>query len=140
MIGVAMYTTIKTLWKKHKNKALIARLTGHDWKTVAKRIKEIEQKKEYQTKKPHPTILYPYHEQILQWMQKDLTGVRIHEKIQQKGVKVGYSTVKDYLTLITKKENVFIRIHTLPAEEAQVDFGYVGYTLECTPQTRQIKS
>ena len=128
MIGVAMYTTIKTLWKKHKNKALIARLTGHDWKTVAKRIKEIEQEKEYQIKKPHPRILDPYHEQILQWMEENLTGVRIHEKIQQKGVKVGYSTVKDYLTLIKKKENVFIRIHTLPAEEAQVDFGYVGYT------------
>ena len=84
MIGVAMYTTMKTLWKKHKNKALIARLTGHDWKTVARRIKEIEQEKEYQTKKPHPRILDPYHEQILQWMEEDLTGVRIHEKIQQK--------------------------------------------------------
>jgi len=128
MIGVAMYTTIKTLWKKHKNKALIARLTGHDWKTVAKRIKEIEQEKEYQPKKPHPRILDSYHEQILKWVEEDLTGVRIHEKIQQKGVKVGYSTVKDYLTLIKKKENVFIRIHTSPAEEAQVDFGYVGYT------------
>jgi len=34
MIGVAMYITIKSLWKKHKNKSLIARLTGHDWKTV----------------------------------------------------------------------------------------------------------
>ena len=32
MIGVAMYTTIKTLWKKHKNKSLIARLTGHGFK------------------------------------------------------------------------------------------------------------
>jgi transposase len=128
MIGVAMYTTIKTLWKKHKNKSLIAKLTGHDWKTVAKRIKEIEQEKEYQHKKPHPRILDPHHEQILKWIEEDLTGVRIHEKIQQKGVKVGYTTVKDYLTLIKKKEKIFMRIHTLPAEEAQVDFGYVGYT------------
>jgi transposase len=128
MIGVAMYTTIKTLWKKHKNKTLIAKLTGHDWKTVAKRIKEIEEEKEYQHKKPHPRILDPHHEQILQWIEEDLSGVRIHEKIQQKGVQVGYSTVKDYLTLIKKKEKIFMRIHTLPAEEAQVDFGYVGYT------------
>ena len=95
MIGVAMYTTIKTLWKKHKNKALIAKLTGHDWKTVAKRIREIEEEKEYQAKKPHPRILDPYHEQILQWLEEDLSGVRIHEKIQQKGVQAGYSTVKD---------------------------------------------
>ena len=128
MIGVAMYTTIETLWEKHKNKALIARLTGHDWKTVAKRVKEIEQGKEYQPKKPHPRILDPYHEQIIEWLEVNLSGVRIHEKIQQKGVKVGYSTVKDYLALIKKKDKIFLRIHTLPAEEAQVDFGYVGYT------------
>jgi len=31
MIGVAMYITIKSLWERHKNKSLIARLTGHDW-------------------------------------------------------------------------------------------------------------
>ena len=36
-----MYITIKSLWERHKNKSLIARLTGHDQKTVAKRIKEI---------------------------------------------------------------------------------------------------
>jgi len=30
MIGVAMYTTIKSLWEKHKNKSLIAKMTGHE--------------------------------------------------------------------------------------------------------------
>lgn len=50
------------------------------------------------------------------------------KKIQQKGVKVGYSTVRDYLILIKKKDKIFMRIHTLPAEEGQVDFGEVGYT------------
>ena len=29
---------------------------------------------------------------------------------------------------IRKRENIFVRIHTLPGEEAQVDFGYVGLT------------
>lgn len=96
-------------------------------KTVAKRVKEIEQGKEYRPK-PHPRILDPYHEQIIKWLEENLSGVRIHGKIQQKGVKVGYSTVKDYLTLIKKKDKIFLRIHTLPAEEAQADFGYVGYT------------
>jgi len=43
-----MYITIETLWKKHKNKSLIARMTGHDWKTVAKKIKEIKQGKKLQ--------------------------------------------------------------------------------------------
>ena len=129
MIGVAMYITIKSLWKRHKNKSMIARLTGHDWKTVAKRIKEIEEGKEYLAKKPHPRVLDDHKEEILEWLEENLSGVRIHEKMQEEGVKVGYSTVKDYICQIKRRENIFIRMHTLPGEEAQVDFGYLGYTL-----------
>jgi len=97
MIGVAMYITIKSLWGRHKNKSLVARMTGHDWKTIAKKIKEIEGGKEYPTKKPHPRILDPYQEQIMEWLEEDLSGVRIHEKIQEEGARAGYSTVKDYI-------------------------------------------
>jgi len=129
MIGVAMYITIKSLWERHKNKSMIAKLTGHDWKTVAKRIKEIEEGKEYITKKPHPRILDYHKEQIMEWLEENLSGVRIHEKMQEEGIKVGYSTVKDYIYQIKKRDNIFIRMHTLPGEEAQVDFGYLGYTL-----------
>jgi len=128
MIGVAMYITIKSLWEKHKNKSLIAKMTGHDWKTVAKRIKEIEAGKEYPEKKPHPRILDSHKEQIMKYLEENLSAVRTHEKLQEEGVKVGYSTVKDYIGTIKKRENIFIRIHTLPGEEAQVDFGYTGYT------------
>ena len=129
MIGVAMYITIKSLWERHKNKSLIARLTGHDWKTVAQKIKEIEAGKEYPKKKPHPWILDSHKEQIMKWLEDNLSGVRIHEKMQEEGIKVGYSTVKDYICKIKKRDNIFIRMHTLPGEEAQVDFGYLGYTL-----------
>ena len=122
MIGVEMYITIKSLWERHKNKSLIAKLTGHDWKTVAKKIKEIEEGKEYPTKKPHPRILDPYREQIMKWLEDNLSGVKIHEKIQEEGIKVGYSTVKDYIYKIKKRGNIFIRMHTLPAEEAQLVF------------------
>jgi len=128
MIGIAMYTTIKTLWERHKNKSMIARLTGHDWKTVAKMIKAIEEGREYPSKKPHPRVLDPYQERIIQWMQEGLTAVRMHEELQGIGVKAGYSTVKDYVADIRRRDNIFVRIHTLPAEEAQVDFGYVGLT------------
>ena len=38
-----MYITIKSLWKKHKNKSLIARLTGHDWKTRALSLLKIKE-------------------------------------------------------------------------------------------------
>ncbi len=103
MIGVAMYITIKSLWKKHKNKSLIARLTGHDWKTVSQKIKEIEAGKEYPEKKPHPRILDSHKEQIMKWLEDNLSGVRIHEKMQEEGIKIGYSTVKDYICTIKKE-------------------------------------
>jgi hypothetical protein len=35
-----MYTTIKILWEKTKNKTEIAKLTGHDSKTVSIVIKK----------------------------------------------------------------------------------------------------
>lgn len=117
-----MYITIKTLWKRHKNKSLTARLTGHDWKTVAKVIKEAETGKEYTTKKPHPRILDSLKEQIMEWIEEGLTGVRIFEKLQKQGLRAGYSTVKDYIAQIKRREKIFVRIHTLPGEEAQVGF------------------
>ncbi len=82
-----MYITIKSLWERHKNKSLIARLTGHDWKTVAQKIKEIEAGKEYPKKKPHPRIL-DYHKE------HGINRVRLHNftkcktKIEEENVKL----------------------------------------------------
>lgn len=55
-----MYTTIKTLWKRHKNKSEISRLTCHDWKTIDKVIKDIETGKEGLLKKEYKPIVDPY--------------------------------------------------------------------------------
>ena len=71
MIGVAMFTTIKTLWEKHKNKSAIAKLTGHDWKTVSKVVKLIESGAGCSEKKPHPHILDPHKENIVEWLEKE---------------------------------------------------------------------
>ncbi|GAI94180.1 unnamed protein product [marine sediment metagenome] len=120
-----MYITIKSLCERHKNKSMIARLTGHDWKTVAKKIKEIEAGREYPKKKPHPKKLDPYQERIMKWLEEDLSGVRIHEKLREEGVKAEYSTGKDYIVQIKKREKVFVRMHAFPGEEGQVNFGYL---------------
>jgi transposase len=121
MLGVAMYTTIRTLFKKGLNKSEIARTTGHDWKTVNKVLKSGDFPPK---KKPHRRILDPYREDVLKLMEMNLSGVRIHEELQCKGVKVSYTAVKDYIA----REDIFIRIHTEPGEETQVDFGYIGRT------------
>lgn len=123
--------------EKGLNKSQIARATGHDWKTISTAIKLIESGKNYPKKKPHPKILDPYKEKILELMEQDLSGVRICEELKNEGLKIGYSTVKDYLSNIKKRENIFIRIHTEPGKEAQVDFGYAGLTLDNSGRKRK---
>lgn len=121
-----MYTTIKTLWNSGQNKSEISRSTGHDWKTVNKVIKNIEKGIERPVIKEKPSILEPYKSTIIDYLEKGLTGVRIHEELQLMGVSGTYSAVKKYIRKIKKKEKIFVRIHTPVGQEAQVDFGYVG--------------
>src|SRR3990167_4284691 len=138
MIGVAMFTTIKTLWEKHRNKSVIAKLTGHDWKTVSKVVKLIESGGKCLEKKPHPKLLDPYKERIVEWLEKEgLNGLKTFERLRSEGVNIGYTTVKTYLADIKKRDEIFIRIQTLPGEEAQVDFGYVGLTLDNNAKKRK---
>jgi len=138
MIGVAMFTTIKTLWGKNKNKSVIAELTGHDWKTVSKVVKLIESGIDYLEKKPYPRILDLHKERIVEWLEKEgLNGLKTFERLRSEGIKVGYTTVKTYLADIKKRDEIFVRIQTLPGEEAQVDFGYVGLTLDNNGKKRK---
>ena len=127
MIGVAMYTTIKTLWEKGYKKRKISRITKHNFRTVSKVIKAVEKGEEYLKKKEHPKKLDKYREEILKKLEEGLTGVLIHESlINKEGIKIGYTTVAEYIKKIKNKEKVRIRFHTKPGEEGQVDFGYAG--------------
>ena len=128
MLGEAMYTTIETLLKQGLNKSQIAKATKHDWKTVDKVIKRISKGEPVLQSKPHPKILDKYREEVIQWVEQGLSGVRIHEKVQELGLGVAYSTVKEYCRGMRRKQDIFIRVHTQAGEEAQVDFGYVGLT------------
>ena len=137
MLGEAMYTTIATLMKQGLNKSQIAQATKHDWKTVNKVIKRILKGEPILQKKPHPRVLDKNKEQIIKWIEQGLSGVRIHEKIQELGIAVGYSTVKEYCRGMRRKQDIFVRVHTLPGEESQVDFGYVGLTPDNTGKRRK---
>ena len=128
MLGVGMYTTIRTLWGLGKNKSEIARLTGHDWKTVSKVIKRIEMGIEEPRMKERGSILDPYRERIVEMLEEGLSGVRIHEELVREGFRGAYPTVKKYIRKLKRKEEIFVRVHTPPGDEAQVDFGYVGKT------------
>src|SRR6476646_3014802 len=130
MLREAMYTTIKTLWEKGHSKAEIARLIGHDWKTVSKVIKAIKAGKKAPQKKVHPRLLDTHHERMLQLIEQNLSALRIREELSREGIQIGYTAVKDYVASIKNHTQIFMRIHTEAGEEAQVDFGYAGYTLD----------
>jgi len=110
-----MYITIKSLWERHKNKSMIARLTGRDWKTVAKRIKEIEEGKEYIAQKPHPRMLDYHKEQIMEshWLFK--INSFIFRRLRASGL-------LQLIPLFLKREAI------------------TWFTLEGTPQARHFKS
>jgi transposase len=127
MLGRAMNITIETLAKQGYNKSQIAKITGHDWKTVSKTIRSLEAG-DYPSKKPHPKMLDKYREEILEYLENNLSGIRIFEKLRAKGVSVGYSTVKLYISGIKHNDAICVRFHTAPGEESQVDFGYAGLT------------
>lgn len=74
-----MYITIQTLWEQGYNKAEIAKITGHDWKTVNKIINAYQKGKSGPCKKQHPCILDQHQALVLELLEKGLSGVRIHE-------------------------------------------------------------
>jgi transposase len=127
MLGAAMYTTIKTLNELGKSKSEISRITGHDWKTVQKVIREIKQGVMVPSMKERQSTVEPYKETVVRLMEEGLTAVRIHQEIAAEGFLGKYSAVKKYVRKI-KGKDVFVRVHTPAGQEAQVDFGYVGRT------------
>lgn len=136
MVGAAMYTTIKTLNELGRSKSEIARITGHDWKTVRKVIQEISHGVTAPQMKERRSIVEPYKDTVIKLMEEGLTAVRIHQELAASGFTGKYTAVKKYVRKIRGRE-VFVRVHTPAGHEAQVDFGYVGRTKDDTGASRK---
>lgn len=119
MVGAAMYTTIKTLKDIGKSKSEIARITGHDWKTVQKVIREIDRGIMGPQGKARQSIVEPYKETVIKLMEEGLTAVRIHQELAAEGFSGKYSAVKKYVRKIKGKE-IFVRVHTPAGHEARL--------------------
>ena len=127
MIEIGYFMTIITLYKQGESQRKIARLVGHDRKTVRRIIKLYKEKGVIEPiRKQKESSLDGYKELIIELMEKDISGVRIHEELIKEGLKISYPSVARYLESIKGKNNVCVRFHTKAGEEAQVDFGYVG--------------
>lgn len=76
-----MYTTILTLYKQGKSQREIAKLTGRDRKTI-RRIVYKYNWIESPTQKQKESQVFKWHEDAIKLLEKDLSFVRIHEKLQ----------------------------------------------------------
>lgn len=127
MIEIGYYMTIITLYKQGESQRKIARLVGHDRKTVRKIIKRYKEEGITEsTKNSKISALEGYKDLIIGLMEKEMSGVRIHEELRKEGLEISYPSVARYVESIKGKNNVCVRFHTEAGEEAQVDFGYVG--------------
>ena len=127
MLEVAMKTTIRTLYGKGYSKTKIAQMLGIDRKTVRKVLKEPAEK-DKEPGGPWPSMLDAYKEFIQIQANRGISITRIHEDLKkQYGVECGYTTVRDYVNKLKKSVvQAYMIMDSLPGEEAQVDFGYIG--------------
>src|SRR5918996_2445938 len=79
--------------------------------------------------------LIPFRERIEGWLsgERPLRLVRIHELLQRDGVRVSYNTLRRYVQreLGVGGPRITVRLaDAAPGEEAQADFGHVGWIIE----------
>ncbi len=85
----------------------------------------------------------PVRDRIEAWLasERPLRLVRIHELLAREGVQVSYSTLRRYVQreLGMGGPRVTVRLaDTAPGEEAQVDFGHVGWLADITGRRRKL--
>jgi len=139
MIKIAIYMTIITLWQKGKSQREIAKLIGCSRDAVRSAITRYkEHGHEAPVKKYKNSKIELYKDQVIEYMEKNLSAVRIYEELINIGAILSYSTVSHYVHKIKGKDKICVRFHTLAGEEAQVDFGYVG--LQFDPEGKRRKA
>lgn len=87
--------------------------------------------------------LEPARERIEAWLKADrpLRLVRIRELLKREGVDVSYSTLRRYVQreLGVGGPRITVRLSdTPPGEEAQIDFGHVGWIVDITGHRRKL--
>jgi transposase len=122
-----MYTTILTLYKQGQSRRQIAKITGHDRKTIRRVVTQYETKGiEEPTRAMRAAGIRKWHEEIIGLLEKDLSFIRIKEELEKSGYQGSYSSLTRYIKNIKVSNNICIRFHTEAGQEAQVDFGEVG--------------
>ena len=80
---------------------------------------------------PRPSIIDPYLPFIVETLSKfpTLTAVRLYEMVKQRGYPGGPSQFRQRISQLRprKQPEAYLRLKTLPGEQAQVDWGHFGH-------------
>jgi transposase len=86
------------------------------------------------------STVWPYREAIQDWLKQGVEMTAIWRRLQENyGYTGGYSSIRRFVhRLEPSKPEVFIRVHSEPGEDLQVDFGSVGQLYD--PLTKRLRS
>lgn len=87
--------------------------------------------------KPPPqniSSVEPYREVVQALRRQKTEMTAIHARLTERGFTGSYSAVRRFVHVLEPKApaEVFVRVETVPGEQAQVDFGYAGKMLDPT--------
>lgn len=126
MYHIDMAYTIKTLFEKGKSQRAIARELGISRKTVKKMVEKIKKEGVKEPTIEKVKKLDEFDQVIKAKLEKGLTAKIIWQQlIAEHAIDVSYPTVSRHVRGLTQLET-FVPLHSLPGEQAQVDYGYLG--------------
>lgn len=130
-VYLVMGNGIITLHKQGVSQRQISTLTKLDRKTVRRIITKYNKEKvEVPSSYVRESKVRQWHCKITEYLENNLSYVRILEELRRAGYNLSYSSLTRYINLHHVKTETCIRFHTLPGEEAQVDFGDVGKRID----------
>ena len=129
MLGFMERSSIKLLKKRGNTDSEIARALGRDRKTIVRALEEPAEKEQKRPKRG--SLVDPYQDKILQWMQKGIPVAVMLERVrkdQQNPYKGGNSIFYQRVQCIRQekkmaKQKAIWRFEGLPGEYLQVDWG-----------------
>jgi len=146
---------LRCLQKGQSDRA-VARAVGVDRKTVSKyrswareqeilegplpSLSQLQRLLEETLETPPPpqnaSTVEPYRQMVLKMRRDGVEIAAIHQRLKERGYEGSYSSVYRFVRALEPPEpDVTVRVETPPGEEAQVDFGCAGTTID--PQTGQ---